>query len=148
MEELIIEANNILARLEDRELLIVNPRRKNGIILYKKYHAEFVGPGAVIGSQFDDDVIKVLSVGKLSFVVPKNTQEQINAYLIRRQWVRLMKQIIDNPVPLQRAQVILNQFENWFSAETAADVPDEAFALLVGVLPRTIREVRAELEHL
>jgi hypothetical protein len=147
MEELIIDANNILTRLGDRELLIVNPRRKNGIILYKKYYAEFVGPGAVIGSQFDGDVTKVLAVGKLSFVVPQNTQEKINAYLIRRQWVRLMKQIIDNPVPLQRAQVILNQFENWFSAETAAAVPDEAFALLVGVLPRTIEAVRAELEH-
>jgi hypothetical protein len=147
MEELIIDANNILTRLGDRELLIVNPRRKNGIILYKKYYAEFVGPGAVIGSQFDGDVTKVLAVGKLSFVIPQNTQEKINAYLIRRQWVRLMKQIIDNPVPLQRAQVILNQFENWFSAETAAAVPDEAFALLVGVLPRTIEAVRAELEH-
>lgn len=145
MEELIIEANSILNRLAARELLIVNPRRKNGIILYKKYHAEFVGPGAVIGSQFDDDVTGILAVGKLSFVIPQNTQERINAYLIRRQWVRLMKQIIDNPVPLQRAQVILNQFENWFSSETASAVPDDAFALLVGVLPGTIREVRTEL---
>jgi hypothetical protein len=148
MEELIIEASSILNRLADRELLIVNPRRKNGIILYKKYHAEFVGPGAVIGSQFDDDVSSILAVGKLSFVVPQNTQEKINAYLIRRQWVRLMKQIIDNPVPLQRAQVILNQFENWFSSETAAAVPDDAFALLVGVLPSTIREVRTEFAGL
>lgn len=148
MEELMNDEDNLLTRLQQKQLLIVNPRRKNGVILYKKYHAEFAGPGAVVGSEFDEEVINVLSVGKLSFVTPQNSQEKINGYLIRRQWVRLMKQIIDNPVPLQRAQVILNQFENWFSAETAAAVPDRAFALLVGVLPRTIHEVRSELEQL
>lgn len=132
----------------EKHLLVVNPRRKNGVILYKPYHAEFAGPGAVIGSIFDLDVIQVIPVGKLSLVTPQTSQEKINAYLIRRQWVRLTKQITDNPVPLQRAQVILNQFENWFDAETAAQLPDEAFALLVGVLPQTIRKVRDEFERL
>jgi hypothetical protein len=146
MEELLVlDAREITTRLRQGELLIVNPRRKNGVIIYKKYYAEFVGPGAVIGSEFDEDVTRVLPVGRLSFVIPHNTQDRIKAYLIRRQWVRLMKQIIDNPASLQRAQIILNQFENWFDADTAAEVPDEAFALLVGVLPRSIRKIRHEL---
>ncbi|MEG3436095.1 hypothetical protein V0288_03105 [Pannus brasiliensis CCIBt3594] len=148
MEETSADTREIVGRLERRELSIVNPRRKNGVILYKKYHAEFVGPGAAIGGQFDSDVTRVLPVGKLSLVTPRDGQEKINGYLIRRQWVRLMKQIIENPVPVQRAQVILNQFENWFDTETAAAVPDEAFALLVGVLPRSIRRARRELEQL
>ncbi len=38
--------------------------------------------------------------------------------------------------------MILNQFENYFGAETVAQLPDEAFALLVGVLPQTIRMMR------
>lgn len=132
----------LLSRLKAHELLIVNPRRKNGLIVYKKYHAEFIGPGAIVGGNFDVDVINVISVGNLSLVSPQNSQERKQAYKMRRQWVRLTKQIIDNPEPTERAQVILNQFEHWFDAETVSNLPDEAFALLVGVLPQTIRKVR------
>jgi hypothetical protein len=134
--------DRVRSQLQQGELLIVNPRRKNGLIIYKTYHAEFAGPGAIIGGQFDLDVSKLLAVGNLSLVTPSNSQARKQAYKMRRQWVRLTKQIIDNPQPMERAQVILNQFEHWFDVATVADLPDEAFALLVGVLPQTIRKVR------
>jgi hypothetical protein len=136
------QIQELLSRLKAQELLIVNPRRKNGLIVYKKYHAEFVGPGAIVGGHFDIDVLNLISVGNISLVSPQNSQERKQAYKMRRQWVRLTKQIIDNPEPTARAQVILNQFEHWFDVETVANLPDEAFALLVGVLPQTIRKVR------
>lgn len=148
MIEAQISVDSILSQIKQKKLLIVNPRRKNGLILYKRYYAEFAGPGAVIGSEFDEDIVALIPVGKLSLVIPQNPQEKINAYLIRRQWIRLTKQITDNPIPLQRAQVILNQFENWFDAETISELPDQAFAMLVGVLPQTIRRVRDEFERL
>lgn len=148
MIEAQISVDSILPQIKQKKLLIVNPRRKNGLILYKRYYAEFAGPGAVIGSKFDEDIVALIPVGKLSLVIPQNSQEKINAYLIRRQWIRLTKQITDNPIPLQRAQVILNQFENWFDAETISELPDQAFAMLVGVLPQTIRRVRDEFERL
>ena len=50
-------------RLQQGELLVINPRRKNGLIIYKTYHAEFAGPGAIIGGQFDLDVSRLLAVG-------------------------------------------------------------------------------------
>ena len=136
------QINQLLSRLKTQELLIVNPRRKNGLIVYKKYHAEFVGPGAIVGGNFDLDVVDVIPVGSLSLVSAQNSQERKQAYKMRRQWVRLTKQIIDNPKPTERAQVILNQFEHWFDVETVSRLPDEAFALIVGVLPQTIRKVR------
>lgn len=129
-------------KLQQGNLLVVNPRRKNGLILYKNYHAEFAGPGAIIGGRFDLNVSRLLAVGNLSLITPSSSQARKQAYKMRRQWVRLTKQIIDNPQPTERAQVILNQFEHWFDTETVADLPDEAFALLVGVLPQTIRKVR------
>ncbi|HBY81373.1 MAG TPA: hypothetical protein DEG47_31270, partial [Cyanobacteria bacterium UBA11148] len=61
--------------------------------------------------------------------------------LIRRQWILLTRQITDNPDPLQRAQRIIEQFEGFFGADTVAQIPDEALALLVGVLPLTVRIV-------
>ncbi len=137
-----LQIDRLLSRLKTQELLIVNPRRKNGLIVYKKYHAEFIGPGAIVGGYFDLDAVDLIPVGSLSLICPQNYQDRKQAYKMRRQWVRLTKQIIDNPNPTERAQVILNQFEHWFDTETVSKLPDEAFALLVGVLPQTIRKVR------
>jgi hypothetical protein len=138
----------ILERLKKGELLAVNPRRKNGLILIKKYHGEFAGPGAVVGGFFDLDVVKVIPVGNLSLIPLENSEERQKAYLIRRQWLRLTKQIADNPFPLERAQMILNQFEHWFDPQTANQLPDEAFALLVGVVSQTIRKARNRIERI
>ena len=124
------------------ELLIVSPRRRNGLILFKRYHAEFAGPGAAVGGLIDRDCQRVLPVGNLSLISPESSEERQRAYLIRRQWVRLTIEITDNPTPLQRAQRILNQFEGFFESEIIAQLPDEALALLVGVLPDTIRKAR------
>lgn len=137
------QIDEILERIKAQELLVVNPRRKNGLIVCKKYHAEFAGPGAIVGGQFDLSAIDIVPVGKISLIIPQNSQERRQAYKMRRQWVRLTKQIIDNPIPTERAQVILNQFEHWFDTETVTKLPDEVFALLVGVLPQTIRKVRS-----
>ena len=136
------QTKEILAQLQSQELLVINPRRKNGVIIYKKYHAEFAGPGAIIGGQFDLDAVEVIPVGKISLIYPQTSEAKRQAYKMRRQWVRLTKQITDNPIPTERAQVILNQFEHWFDAETVSQLPDRAFALLVGVLPQTISKVR------
>ncbi|NJR48494.1 MAG: hypothetical protein HC780_01975 [Leptolyngbyaceae cyanobacterium CSU_1_3] len=121
---------------------MVNSRRRNGLIIYKRFHAEFAGPGAAVGSFFDLDCEWILPVGDLSLVDPKEQEDRQKAYLIRRQWIRLTQQLTDNPLPAQRAQMILNQFENYFGAEMVAQLPDHAFALLVGVLPQTVYEVR------
>ncbi|HEY9906497.1 MAG TPA: hypothetical protein V6D18_02670 [Thermosynechococcaceae cyanobacterium] len=135
-------ANDVLAQLNSGQLLMVNSRRRNGLIIYKRFHAEFAGPGAAIGGFFDVDCQRAIPVGDLSLSNPKDQEERQKAYLIRRQWIRLTQQFTDNPAPLQRAQMILNQFENYFSQDVVADLPDEAFALLVGVLPQTIRMTR------
>lgn len=134
--------DDILSQIQAQKLLVVNPRRKNGLIVYKSYHAEFVGPGAIVGGQFDRDAMAITTVGNISLIVPENAQQRLQAYKMRRQWVKLTKQITDNPIPTERARVILNQFEHWFDADTVAKLPDDAFAMLVGVLPQTIRKVR------
>jgi len=112
------------------------------LILYKGFHAEFAGPGAAVGSIHDLDCQLALPVGNLSLLAPDSHEERQKAYLIRRQWIRLMKQITEKPTPQQRVQKILEQFEQYFDAETVAQLPDEAFALLVGVLPQTVSAIR------
>ncbi len=133
---------DILGQIKAQKLLVINPRRKNGLIVYKDYHAEFVGPGAAVGGKFDLDAKAITTVGKISLILPESTGQRLQAYKMRRQWVKLTKQITDNPEPAERARVILNQFEHWFDEETVTKLPDDAFAMLVGVLPQTIRKVR------
>lgn len=134
--------SDILNQIKCGHLLMVNDRRRNGLILCKAYHAEFAGPGAAVGSFFDVDCERVVPVGDLSLISPESHEERQKAYLIRRQWIRLTQQFTDKSQPLQRAQMILNQFENYFDQETIERIPDDAFALLVGVLPYSVRMVR------
>ncbi|MBO3461389.1 hypothetical protein [Aetokthonos hydrillicola] len=134
--------SDLLTTLLSGEVFIVNSRRRNGLILFKHYHAEFAGPGAAVGGDYDKNCIGVLPIGNLSLLTPESHEERQKAYLIRRQWIRLIKQITENPVPRQRVQKILDQFEQYFPPEIVAKLPDEAFALLVGVLPQTVGLVR------
>jgi len=132
----------LIQYLHQGHVLVVSKRRKNGLILYKQFHAEFAGPGAAIGGQFDEPCQRVLPMGTLTLAPPSSHEERQEAYLIRRQWIRLTQQFTDTSVAIERARMILNQFENYFDAKTVARVPDEAFALMVGVLPHTIRTAR------
>ncbi|MDZ7958280.1 MAG: hypothetical protein RMY34_10325 [Aulosira sp. DedQUE10] len=134
--------SDILTWLQTGKVFIVNSRKRNGLILYKRYHAEFAGPGAAVGGEYDCDCQSVLPIGNLSLLTPESYEERQKAYLIRRQWIRLIKQITENPVPQQRVQKILDQFEQYFPPETVAHIPDVTFAMLVGVLPQTVGVVR------
>ncbi|WP_228721656.1 MULTISPECIES: hypothetical protein [Thermoleptolyngbya] len=141
----IIDCTNpdeLLRYIQEGRVLAVNKRRRNGLVLYKQFHAEFAGPGAAVGGVFDADCKKVIPVGNLSLVAPETHEERQEAYLIRRQWIRLTQQFTDTSEAIQRAKKILNQFETYFDAPTIARIPDESFALMVGVMPNTVRLAR------
>ena len=46
------EPMSLLEQLQQGHLMIVDSQRRNGLILYKKYHAEFAGPGAAVGGMY------------------------------------------------------------------------------------------------
>lgn len=123
--------------------MMVDRRRRNGLILYKNYHAEFAGPGAAVGGYVDLDCQGILPVGNLLLLEPSTHEERQEAYKIRRQWIRLTNQFTENKVPLKRAQMILKQFEAYFDQETITCIPDDVFALLVGVLPYSVANARS-----
>ncbi|MEA5619626.1 hypothetical protein VB711_17520 [Cronbergia sp. UHCC 0137] len=136
------QKTDILRLLQSGKVFSVNSRRRNGLILFKHFHAEFAGPGAVVGGDYDSDCQGVLPIGNLSLLTPESHEDRQKAYLIRRQWIRLIKQITENPLSGQRVQKILDQFEQYFPPEVVVDLPDQAFAMLVGVLPQTVAIVR------
>jgi hypothetical protein len=136
------DPDRLLARIRGGQLWVVNGKRRNGLILCKEFHAEFAGPGAAVGSVFDLDCLRVIPVGDLSLIRPETHKDRQNAYLIRRQWIKLTQQSTDQSAPLQRAKMILTQFETYFDQGTIARVPDDVFAMMVGVLPYSVRMAR------
>jgi len=60
---------------------MVNHRRRNGLIIYKRYHAEFAG--AAVGSFYDRDCEWLCQLG--IFTISESHEERQRAYLIRRQ---------------------------------------------------------------
>lgn len=134
--------SEIVAQLHSGEVLVVNRNKRNGLILYKSYHAEFAGPGSAVGGTFDNDCQRAIPVGNFSLVVPDSYEARQTAYKTRRQWIMLTKQLADKPDPLERAEKLLLQFEAFFDAEMVAQLPDDVLGSLVGVLPQTMALAR------
>ena len=139
-----LKVDEVVEKLDSGKLWVVNSRRRNGLIVLREFHAEFAGPGAAVGGDLDsEDIIGVIPIGNLSLLSPDSHEAHQNAIKIRLQWIRLTQNFTDQPRPDDRARMILEQFKTYFDQATVDLVPDQAFALLVGVLPRTIRRVRA-----
>ncbi|WP_228021384.1 hypothetical protein [Vasconcelosia minhoensis] len=138
------QSAEIWQKIQDGDLWMVNSRRRNGIIILREFHAEFAGPGAAVGSTLDDGCRAIIPIGNLSLVKPESHEAYQNALKIRLQWIRLTQNFTDQPRPADRAQMILEQFKTYFDQQTVDQVPNEAFALLVGVTPQTILRVRAK----
>lgn len=137
------QSSDIIAELSSGKLLLVDSRRRNGLILIKRFHAEFAGPGAAVGGAFDvDSVQEAIPVGDFCLVYPESPEARQKAFGIRRHWVRLTEQLTAKPEALERAQMLLTQFENYFDVPTVAQIPDRALALLIGVFPHTIGKAR------
>ncbi|NJM96734.1 MAG: hypothetical protein HC800_05650 [Phormidesmis sp. RL_2_1] len=138
-----LQVDDVVEKIESGQLWVVNSRRRNGLIVVREFHAEFAGPGAAVGGDLDHDLVKVIPIGNLSLLEPDSHEAHQNAIKIRLQWIRLTQNFTDQPSPTDRARMILEQFKTYFDQTTVDLVPDEAFALLVGVLPQTIHRVRS-----
>ncbi|MEO0457190.1 MAG: hypothetical protein AAF152_11520 [Cyanobacteria bacterium P01_A01_bin.114] len=137
-----LAVDTLLEKLRSGKLWVVNSRRRNGIIIYREFHAEFAGPGSAVGGEFDVDCQKIIPLGNLSLIEPESPEDQQKALKIRLQWIRLTQNFTDQPRAADRSQMILEQFKTYFDQPTVDKVSDEAFASLVGVLPQTIRKIR------
>ncbi|MEN8447014.1 MAG: hypothetical protein ABG776_18610 [Cyanobacteria bacterium J06555_13] len=137
-----LKVDDVVEKIDSGQLWVVNSRRRNGIIVMREFHAEFAGPGAAVGGDLDSGIVKIIPIGNLSLLEPDSHEEHQNAIKIRLQWIRLTQNFTDQASPDDRARMILEQFKTYFDQATVDLVPDEAFAMLVGVLPQTIHRVR------
>lgn len=140
-----VEPGQLIRSLSSGQLLMVDPQRPNALIICKTFHAEFAGPGAAVGGPLDVESGGVVPIGDVVLLHPQDHQERQSAYAKRLHWMRWLQQITDNPLPAQRARILLFSLEEFFSADLVSQLPDDILARLVGVLPQTIAAVRMEM---
>lgn len=129
-------------------LLAISEQRKSGLILCKEFHAEFAGPGAVVGSLVEPHYRAVIAIGSPQLVPVKSPEDRHKAYGRRIQWGRWLQKIVESPEPTLRAERLLSGFEEFFGRQVVISLPSEVLAMLVGVFPSTIDTVRAQHWHL
>jgi hypothetical protein len=142
----ITQTTEILNQLQSGQLLRVNARPGNAIIICHRHHAELAGPGAAVGGPFDVDCRRVIPVGKISLVYAESRSTRQKAYALRQQWLLFTQQAMESWVPLQRANHLLILLQKYFDPQIIDQLPDEVLAQLVGVLPKTITMMRQSLK--
>ncbi|MGK7900765.1 MAG: hypothetical protein AB4352_05005 [Hormoscilla sp.] len=130
------------------EILVLGEQKKSGLIVCKTHYAEFVGPGAAVFSPADTDFVGTIAIGEPVLKRVKTSQARQKAYNIRVQWMRWLQKITESPKnPIKRSEKLLFSLKEFFGPSIVRQLPDEALALLIGVLPRTMHEVRQQ-QHL
>ena len=111
---------------------------QGGIILQKPFYADFVGPGAAVGSSFDVNCTSVYVIGPVKFYASTIHSERQQAFQKRMAYSQRLQEILQVEAPFKRAGSILRQLCQWVGVEEAKKIPDELVAQLAGLLPKTI----------
>jgi hypothetical protein len=131
-----------LSIFKSGQFLSLTPNCQGGLILQRPFYADFVGPGAAVGSSFDVNCISVYAIGKVEFCVPATYSKRQQAFQQRMAYSQQLQEIVGEEAPLHRGILILNQLSQWVGAEEATKIPDELVARLAGVLTKTIKIAR------
>jgi hypothetical protein len=125
-------------------LLAINEYQKSGLILCKSYYAEFAGPGALVSAALEQSCTAIVAIGTPEIIEVVTPKERQKAYGRRIQWMRWLQKITDHPDSGERLEKLLYGFEAFFGRQVVQDLPREALALLVGVLPHTVARSRQD----
>jgi hypothetical protein len=125
-------------------LFVVGESKRSGLILCKSHYAEFAGPGAAIACPIEQGYESVLALGSPEIVEVSTYGDRQKAYSRRIQWLRWVNKIVAHPDPIQRTEKLFTGFKEFFGEQLLADIPNDVMALLAGVLPQTITQVRSQ----
>lgn len=111
---------------------------RGGIILQKRFYADFAGPGAAVGSSFDVTCTSVYVIGAVKFSASSLYSQRQQSFQKRMAYSRRLQEIAGMEVPSKRAFWILDQLYQWVGAEETKKIPDELVAQMAGLLPKTV----------
>jgi hypothetical protein len=124
------------------QFLCLSPECQGGLILQKPFYADFVGPGALVGSSIDVNCTSVYVIGTVEFDVPTTNAERQRAFQKRMAYSQRLQDISGVEAPLRRSFFILKQLSHWVGTQETHKIPDELVARLAGLLTRTVKLAR------
>lgn len=130
--------------LKSGQLLMVKPDCRGALIIQKRFYADFVGPGAAVGSSFDVDCTSVYVIGEVEFYAPTTYTERQQAFQKRREYCETLQSMVMIPTPLDRAATILHQLSLWLDVSVISEIPSGLIAQLAGVLTKTVTIIRRQ----
>jgi hypothetical protein len=123
---------------------MVKPDCRGALIIQKRFYADFVGPGAAVGSSFDVDCTSVYVIGEVEFYAPTTYTERQQAFQKRREYCETLQSMVMIPTPLDRAATILHQLSLWLDVSVISEIPSGLIAQLAGVLTKTVTIIRQQ----
>lgn len=138
-----VVANELETALSSQQLLAVGEHKRSGLIICKAHHAEFAGPGAIVGTPVEQACVSIIAIGAPEIMRIVTPQQRQTAYSRRIQWIRWLQKITEHADATQRAEKLFASFEEFFGAQALMVLSDEVLALLIGVMPFTIATVRS-----
>ena len=142
LPQVALSSTQILTQLSSGQLLAIDSRRRGGLIICKRHHAEFAGPGSAVGGVCDIDCGRVIAIGDVALIYPESFQDRQKAFAIRQKWFGFTMKVMETSIPLKRAYAILYLLEKYFGQESVSPLSDEVIGQLVGVLPKTVKMAR------
>jgi hypothetical protein len=131
-----------LSLFSSGQFLRLSPNCRGGLILQKPFYADFVGPGALVGSSIDVNCTSVYVIGTVEFDVPTTDAERQRAFQKRMAYSQRLQDISGVEAPLRRSFFILKQLFHWVGVQETHKIPDELVAQLAGLLTQTVKLAR------
>ncbi|MBD2183251.1 hypothetical protein H6S82_18075 [Planktothrix sp. FACHB-1355] len=129
-----------LSLFKSGQLLYLTPESEGGLILQNPYYADFVGPGAAVGSYFDIKCISVYAIGTVNFHAPVTYSERLQAFQRRMAYIDKLKEILLEPSRLDRACLLLTQLCEWLGDDEVRDIPHKLTAKLIAVQAEIVKK--------
>lgn len=137
-----VSAAVLLSLLKSGQWLALSSDFKGGLIIRKRFYADFVGSGAAVGGCLDVNCTCVYVLGTVQFYAPATYKERASAFGQRIACIERLKEILLERSRLRRAYSILGQLSRWVGADAVKNIPDELVAQLAGLLPTTVKVAR------
>lgn len=133
------KAHTLLSLLKSGQLLYLHPKSRGGLILHKKFYADWIDAGAAVGGCFDLNCQSIYILGEVDFCVPHTHEERTTAFQKRITCIEDLQFILREPSALRRAQLAISQLSQGLGFAEIKQIPHELIAHLVGVSPKTVQ---------
>ena len=129
----------ILRRIQSGSLISLVTDSLGGLIIIKPFYADFAGPGAAIGGEFDRRCTAIYTVGNVQLQTPVTHAEREMTILTRVAYAEALTTLLNIQVPIRRSSLMIEHLCQWMPRDIAETIPAELIGKLISVPPATVK---------